>query len=115
MSSGHKFGEYVLDCQRHTLHRGDEEIHLGERALGVLRLLVENAGQVVTRRELIDTVWRDVIVSDDSLARAVSDLRTALGDDAAHARYIRTVHRLSLIHISEPTRQLMSSRMPSSA
>ena len=77
MSSGHKFGDYVLDVQRHTLHRGEDEVHLGERALGVLRLLVENAGHVVTRQELIDAVWRDVIASDDSLARAVSDIRPA--------------------------------------
>jgi DNA-binding winged helix-turn-helix (wHTH) protein/Tol biopolymer transport system component len=103
MSSGLKFGEYVLDVQSHTLRRGEEEIHLGERALGVLRLLVENAGNVVTRHELIDAVWRDVIVSDDSLARAVSDLRTALQDDPAHARYIRTVHRQGYVFIATVT------------
>ena len=69
MPSVYKFDEYVLDVQRHTLRRGDEEINLGERAFGVLRLLVENAGNVVNRTELIEEVWRDVIVSDDSLAR----------------------------------------------
>jgi DNA-binding winged helix-turn-helix (wHTH) protein len=77
MPTAYKFGEYLLDVQRHTLSRGDEEINLGERAFGVLRLLVENAGSVVGRTELIEEVWRDVVVRDDSLARAVSDLRTA--------------------------------------
>jgi Tol biopolymer transport system component/DNA-binding winged helix-turn-helix (wHTH) protein len=101
MSSGLRFGDYVLDARGHTLRRGDSaEVHLGERALGVLNLLVENAGRVVSRRELIDTVWRDVIVSDDSLARAVSDIRTALGDDAAHARFIRTVHRQGYVFVA---------------
>jgi len=103
MPSGHRFGDYVLDLQRHTLSRGGSEVHLGERALEVLRLLVENAGCVVTRNELIDAVWRDVIVSDDSLARAVSDIRTALGDDASHARYIRTVHRQGYVFIAPVT------------
>ena len=103
MPSGHSFGDYVLDVQSHTLRRGEGEIHLGERAFGVLRLLVENAGRVVTRQELIDAVWRDVIVSDDSLARAVSDLRTALRDDASHARYIRTVHRQGYLFIAPVT------------
>jgi DNA-binding winged helix-turn-helix (wHTH) protein/Tol biopolymer transport system component len=103
MSSGHRFGDYVLDVQRHLLRRGDDEVHLGERALGVLTFLVENAGRVVTRKELIDAVWRDVIVSDDSLARAVSDLRTALQDDAAHARYIRTVHRQGYLFVAPVT------------
>jgi Tol biopolymer transport system component/DNA-binding winged helix-turn-helix (wHTH) protein len=103
MQTRHRLGEYVLDVQRHTLHRGGQEIHLGERAFGVLRLLVENAGRVVTRNELIDAVWRDVVVSDDSLARAVSDLRTALQDDASHARYIRTVHRQGYVFIAPVT------------
>jgi len=103
MQSRHKFGDYVIDVQRHTLHRGDREIHLGERAFAVLRLLAENAGRIVTRNELIDAVWRDVVVSDDSLARAVSDLRTALQDDASHSRYIRTVHRQGYVFIAPVT------------
>jgi Tol biopolymer transport system component/DNA-binding winged helix-turn-helix (wHTH) protein len=101
MPSSHSFGDYVLDVQRHTLSRGGREVHLGERALGVLKLLVENAGRTVTRQELIDTVWRDVIVSDDSLARAISDIRTALGDDPSHARYIRTVHRQGYVFVAK--------------
>jgi DNA-binding winged helix-turn-helix (wHTH) protein/Tol biopolymer transport system component len=100
MPTAHRFGDFVLDVRRHTLCRGDCEINLGERAFGVLRLLVENAGRVVTRQELIDAVWQDVIVTDYSLARAVSDLRTALGDDAAHARYIRTVHRQGYVFVA---------------
>jgi Tol biopolymer transport system component/DNA-binding winged helix-turn-helix (wHTH) protein len=100
MSLGYTFDGYMLDVQRHTLNREGRQIPLGERAFGVLRLLVENAGRTVTRQELIDAVWQDVIVSDDSLARAVSDLRTALGDDASHARYIRTVHRQGYVFIA---------------
>ena len=43
----------------------------------------------------------DVIVSDDSLARAISDIRTALGDDPSHARYIRTVHRQGYVFVAK--------------
>jgi DNA-binding winged helix-turn-helix (wHTH) protein/Tol biopolymer transport system component len=93
MPSGYRFGDYVLDAQRRTLQRGDREIGIGARAFGVLELLVGSAGRVVTRDELIDGVWNEVAVTDDSLARAISDLRTALGDDASHPRFIRTVHR----------------------
>ena len=76
MLTGHRFGEYVLDVQSHSLHRGESEVHLGERAFALLRLLVENVGRVVTRRELIDAVWRDVIVTDDSLACAATECNT---------------------------------------
>jgi DNA-binding winged helix-turn-helix (wHTH) protein/Tol biopolymer transport system component len=100
MPSELRFGDYRLDVQRHTLRRGGSDVAIGERAFAVLRLLVENAGRVVTRQELIDEVWRDVIVSDDSLARAVSDLRAALQDDASHARYIRTIHRQGYLFVA---------------
>jgi DNA-binding winged helix-turn-helix (wHTH) protein/Tol biopolymer transport system component len=103
MPSAYRFGDYLLDVQRHTLHRGDDEINVGERAFGVLRLLVEKAGSVVGRTELIETVWRDVIVSDDSLARAVSDLRTALADDPAQPRYVRTIHRQGYLFVAPVT------------
>ena len=99
----HTFGDYVLDGRRRTLRRGEEEIHLGERSFGVLELLVENAGRVVGRQELIDAVWHDVAVSDDSLARAVSDLRSALGDDSSQPRFIRTVHRRGYLFVARLT------------
>jgi DNA-binding winged helix-turn-helix (wHTH) protein/Tol biopolymer transport system component len=101
MSSIYRFGEFELDVERRTLRRGEREIDLGVRAFGVIELLVKNPGRVVTRAELIDGVWRDVVVTDDSLARAISDLRTALGDDPAQPRYIRTVHRHGYLFIGE--------------
>jgi len=103
MPFAYRFGDYRLDVQHHTLHRGDREIRLGERGFAVLRLLVENAGRVVTRQELFDAVWGDVVVSDNSLGRAVSDLRTALQDDASHARFIRTIHRQGFLFVAPVT------------
>jgi DNA-binding winged helix-turn-helix (wHTH) protein/Tol biopolymer transport system component len=103
MQTAYRFGDYALDVQGHALRRGETEIHLGERAFCVLTLLVENAGRVISRRELIDAVWRDVIVTDDSLARAVSDLRTALLDDASNSRFIRTVHRQGYVFVATVT------------
>jgi len=100
MTTGIKFGDFVFDSQRHELRRGEHEIGLGERSLGVLKVLLENSGRVVSRQELIDTVWNDVAVSDDSLARAVSDLRAALNDDASHPSFVRTVHRQGYLFIA---------------
>jgi Tol biopolymer transport system component len=61
--------------------------------LGVLELLVDRAGQVVARQDLLNGVWKDAFVTDTSLAEAVSFLRQALGDDPQAPRYIQTVHR----------------------
>ncbi len=101
MSSGCRFGEFELDAERHALRCGEREIGLGARAFGVLELLVENPGRVVSRTELIDGVWQGIVVTDDSLARAISDLRTALGDAPSQPRYIRTIHRQGYLFIAE--------------
>ena len=63
------------------------------RAFAVLRHLVEHAGRLITKDELLATVWRDAIVSDAALASCIRDLRRALGDSAEAPRYIETVHR----------------------
>ncbi|MGD8374886.1 MAG: winged helix-turn-helix domain-containing protein [Acidobacteriota bacterium] len=103
--SAYRFGEFVLDLRGRTLHRDGREIEIGARAYGVLELLVDHAGSVVSRTELLDGVWGDVAVTDDSLARAISDLRTALGDDASHPRFIRTVHRKGYVMVAPVARE----------
>src|SRR5262249_13637892 len=50
-------------------------------------------GEIVSKQELIETVWKDAFVSDTSLAEAISFLRQALGDDPQQPSYIQTVHR----------------------
>jgi hypothetical protein len=61
--------------------------------LALLECLVERPGQVISRTELIERVWREAFVTDTSLAEAVSFLRQALGDDPQAPRYIQTIHR----------------------
>ena len=87
------FGPFAFDRQRRLLRRGDAELPLPPRVLGVLELLVTRAGDIVPRQELLDSVWREAFVTDTSLAEAVSFLRQALGDDPAAPTYIQTVHR----------------------
>lgn len=100
MPGEYRFGEYVLDVGRRIVHDREGNLHLGERAFGVLIVLVERAGQVVAKQDLMDAVWRDVVVTEDSLARAISDLRSALEDDASRPRYIRTVHRRGYVFVA---------------
>lgn len=59
--------------------------------MDLLCVLAARRGQVVSRDELMQALWPDVVVGDDSLARTVSKLRQALGDDARAPRYVETI------------------------
>lgn len=87
------FGPFAFDRQSRLLWRDGAEIALPPRVLGVLELLIDRAGEVVARQDLLNGVWKDAFVTDTSLAEAVSFLRQALGDDPQAPQYIQTVHR----------------------
>jgi TolB-like protein len=74
------FGKFTLDLRRGCLRAGDREIQLRPKNFDVLRYLVENAGRLVSKDEIIEAVWPKVTVTDESLMRCVSDIRSALED-----------------------------------
>jgi adenylate cyclase len=83
------FNSFALDLRRVCLVGLAGEIRLRPKSFEVLRFLAEQAGQVVTKDELVEAVWPDVTVSDESVARCISDIRSAIGDSAQHV--IKTV------------------------
>src|SRR5215471_18290543 len=87
----YRFEDYTLDVVRGSLQSGGGEVELRPKSFEVLRYLVENAGRLVSKDELIRAVWPNVIVTDDSLTRCVSDVRLALHDHGQ--QIIRTVPR----------------------
>ena len=86
-----RFGDYTLDLARGALRAGDRVIELRPKTFGVLAYLVENAGRLVPKDELMEAIWADVVVSDESLAKCVSEVRAALGD--RDQRLVKTVPR----------------------
>src|SRR5262245_50059123 len=66
---------------------GERRLALTPKAFAVLRHLVEHAGRLITKDELMTTVWRDAIVSDSALISCIRDLRRALSDSPAVPRY----------------------------
>lgn len=102
MPSEIAFGEFRLDLRNGLLYRGSEELKLPPRALAVLAYLVERADQVVSKQELMASIWKDVVVEEASLKEAVSLIRTTLGDDAQEPRYIQTVHRRGYRFVALP-------------
>ena len=91
--SQYRFGPFTYDEVTLELRREGRLVRLTERPARVLELLLKRAGSVVTKQELLDTVWDDVIVTEDALFHAVRELRHALGDDPRKPRFIQTVHR----------------------
>jgi DNA-binding winged helix-turn-helix (wHTH) protein len=83
----------VVATGRRALLRGDRELPLIPRYFDLLVLLLERRGEAVSRREILDAVWSDVVVSDGALNQAIRTLRRALGDDPRSPSFIRTVAR----------------------
>jgi len=85
------FGPFSLLTAERLLKKADESMPLRGRALDILVALVERAGEVVTHRELISTVWPGVTVEDANLRAQIAALRKALGDGRDGARYVSNV------------------------
>ena len=82
-----------IEAENECAWRGEQRLQLMPRAFAVLRHLVDHAGRLITKEELLTKVWRDAIVSDAALTTCIRDLRRALGDSSDTPRYIETVHR----------------------
>ena len=93
MKVRYRFGDFCVSPARRTLVRSGEELALIPRYLDLLILLLERRHEAVHRREIFETVWSDVVVSDGALSQAVRTLRRTLGDDSREPLYIRTVSR----------------------
>lgn len=103
-------GDRTVDLARETLRdeRGDI-VPLRPRAWAVLRLLATRAGQLVGKDEIMDEVWSDCEVTEDSLVQAIGDIRRALGDASRPA--LKTLPRRGymLVTNAEPARSLVIS------
>src|SRR5271165_6118834 len=85
------FGPFRLLAERRLLLEGDKPVRLGSRAFDILAALVERAGEVVGKEELIARAWPQTFVEEANLKIQISALRRALGDGQNGHRYIVTV------------------------
>lgn len=97
--SPYLFGDFELSPSRRTLKGPDGEIGLRPKSLDVLIYLVNAAGRVVPKEELLDAVWPDVTVSDESLERCISDIRASLAD--SNRKILKTISRRGYLFASE--------------
>jgi DNA-binding winged helix-turn-helix (wHTH) protein len=90
---GYRFGPFEIEAGAYRLMREGAAVPLSPKLVELLLHLVARPGNLVTKEALFAAVWPDVVVTDNALTQAVSDLRQALGDNAASPRFIQTVAR----------------------
>jgi len=97
-----RFDRFTLDLMHGCLRTDDGELKLRPKSFDVLAYLVRNPGRLVGKDELVNAIWRDVVVTDNSLAQCVRDIRSALSDDGE--RFIRTLPRRGYMFVAKVER-----------
>ena len=87
----YQFGEFTLDVARGCVFKAAEEIKLRPKVYETLKYLVENPGRLIGKQELLEAVWPDAFVTDDSLVQCTVELRRALDDP--EQQLLKTVPR----------------------
>jgi len=111
----YEFGQFRLDPAERILLAGGESIALTPKAFDTLLLFVENSGQLLRKDELIEKLWPESFVGDNSLAQNISALRKAL-DEGSGQQHIETVPRLGyrfLVPVRKVEEELLGNVQPS--
>ncbi|HMF92848.1 MAG TPA: FHA domain-containing protein [Vicinamibacterales bacterium] len=88
-----RFAPFEFDSATRELTRDGTRVHLSPKAFDLLQLLIERRPALVTKPELQDSLWPDVVVVEANLGNAVAEVRKALGDDPKSPRFVWTVSR----------------------
>jgi DNA-binding winged helix-turn-helix (wHTH) protein/TolB-like protein len=97
----YRIGEFEVDVPRAVLRGANGIIRLTPKSFQILRWLIQNRDRLMTREELMERFWPGVAVTDDSLAKCVSELRRALGDSSKEPRFLETVPKMGYRFIAE--------------
>ncbi len=103
------FDDFQLDGRRRLLLKKGAPVRIGSRSLDILVALTDRAGEVVSKRDLLDSVWKGVVVDEAGLRVHMSSLRRALGDGRDDARYIVSVAGRGYSFVASVERQRASS------
>ncbi|MCC7124382.1 MAG: transcriptional regulator [Acidobacteria bacterium] len=88
-----RFGPFTIDSRTWVLSRDGAPIDLSPRLVQILSHIVERHGEVVTKTELLDRFWPDVNVTENTLTRAIADIRKALGESVDTPTVLQTLAR----------------------
>jgi DNA-binding winged helix-turn-helix (wHTH) protein len=103
------FGSFVLDRETRELRNGGTVVPLSPKAYQLLEVLVVNRPKALSKPALQETLWPATFVLEKNLVNLIAEIRAALGDDATHPRFVRTVHRFGYA-FREPSSELAANR-----
>src|SRR5688572_17399738 len=103
------FGPFQLDPDAAELRLDEQRIELRPKCLHLLLFLVQKGGKLVSREVLLEQIWSDVVVGQETLSRTITEIRQALGDHADAPQYIETVPRHGYKFIAAVTRARRAS------
>lgn len=92
-NTGFTMGEWFVDPASNVVMNSHGKRRLQPRVMDVLVYLAERPGKVTSRSELLAAIWPGLVVTEDALNRAISDLRKVLGDPFDHPRIIETIRK----------------------
>src|SRR6185437_13356435 len=95
-------GLFHVDAKSESLFRGAEPVALGRRAVAVLRLLLERAGEPVSRQTLIEAAWPRLAIEDSNLSVQIAAVRRVLAEQAGGANWIETLPRRGYRYVGRP-------------
>jgi DNA-binding winged helix-turn-helix (wHTH) protein len=95
---------FIFDSKTQSIEFESKHIQLPKKYVDVLILLLENAGEMVTREMLFEQVWEGTIVVDEALTQAISELRKIFSDSPKQAQFIKTVPKKGYIFVAEVER-----------
>jgi DNA-binding winged helix-turn-helix (wHTH) protein len=87
-----RFGSCLLDIDARQLYRDEQAVRLSPKAFELLKILLTERGKAVSKAQLHERIWPGTFVTDDSLARLVTEARAAIGDHARSPEFLLTMH-----------------------
>ncbi len=95
------FADQMLDTERRELRRGSERIAVEPQVFDLLIYLVENRDRVVSKDDLIASIWGGRIVSESTLTSRINAARKAVGDSGQDQKLIRTIARKGIRFVGD--------------
>lgn len=106
------FEDFTLDSEAFELRKGDQPLAAEPQVLSLLILLVENAGRLLSKDEIIDAIWDGRAISDAALSSRVKSARQLIGDNGKEQRLIKTVYGNGLRFVGSVEQEIATVELP---
>jgi adenylate cyclase len=93
MAREFRIGEWLVQPDLNSISRGNEKVRVEPKVIEVLVYLADHAGEVLSKKQIMQAVWPDTFVSEEVLRYSISELRKAFSDDAKNPTIIQTIVR----------------------